>query len=94
MDNLVEIGIFATDASLSADRQRVLYRKKHRLRSGEQTLTVTVDEKPVRASARHTHLRGGVRERSTGHLPLLDRSSWVRTMTEQEMYALVVRSVH
>ena len=49
MNDLVEIGIFATDASLSADRQRVLYRKKHRLRSGEQTLTVTVDEKPARA---------------------------------------------
>jgi len=49
MDNLVEIGIFATDTSLSADRQRVLYRKKHRLRSGEQILTVTVDEKPTRA---------------------------------------------
>jgi len=49
MDDLVEIGIFATDASLSADGQRVLYRKKHRLRSGGQPLTVTVDEKPARA---------------------------------------------
>lgn len=49
MDLPVEIGVFATDADVDADDQRTLYRKKHRLESGEQTITVVVDEKPARA---------------------------------------------
>ncbi len=56
MNDLVEVAVFATDASPSADGQRVLYRKKHRLRSGEQTLTVTIDEKPARAGVDPYHL--------------------------------------
>ena len=51
MDLPVEIGVFASDADVDADDQRTLYRKKHRLESGEQTITVVVDEKPVRAGA-------------------------------------------
>jgi aminopeptidase N len=51
MDLPVEIGVFASDADVDADDQRTLYRKKHRLESGEQTITVVVDEKPARAGA-------------------------------------------
>jgi aminopeptidase N len=49
MDDVVEIGVFATDAEVGSDDQRTLYRKKHRLTEGEQTLSVVVDEKPARA---------------------------------------------
>lgn len=49
MDDVVEIGVFAREADVDADDQRTLYRRKHRLTGGEQTLTVTVDEEPARA---------------------------------------------
>ena len=49
MDDVVEIGVFATDGEVGSDDQRTLYRKKHRLTEGEQTLSVVVDEKPARA---------------------------------------------
>lgn len=49
MKDWVDIGVFARDADVDAQNQRALYLKKHRLESGEQTITVTVDEKPARA---------------------------------------------
>jgi len=49
MDDVVEVGVFATDADVDADDQRTLYRQKHRLEGGEQTVSVVVDEKPARA---------------------------------------------
>jgi ABC-2 type transport system permease protein len=49
MDLPVEIGVFATNADVDAEEQRTLYRQKHRLTDGTQTITVTVDEKPARA---------------------------------------------
>jgi aminopeptidase N len=49
MDDVVEIGVFATDADVGADDQQTLYRQKHRLEGGEQTVSVVVDEKPARA---------------------------------------------
>jgi hypothetical protein len=49
MDLPVEIGVFAADADVTADDQRVLYRGKHRVTDGEQTISVTVDEEPARA---------------------------------------------
>jgi hypothetical protein len=48
MDDVVEIGVFARDAEVGADGQTTLYRRKHRLTDGEQTITVRVDEKPAR----------------------------------------------
>lgn len=44
-----EIGVFAADADVEADEQRTLYRGKHRVTDGEQTISVTVDEAPARA---------------------------------------------
>lgn len=49
MDLPVEIGVFAADADVEADEQRTLYRGKHRVTDGEQTISVTVDEAPARA---------------------------------------------
>ena len=49
MDLPVEIGVFAETADVTADGQRTLYRNRHRVTDGEQTITVTVDEKPARA---------------------------------------------
>ncbi len=49
MDDVVEVGVFATAADVGADDQETLYRQKHRLTDGEQTITVTVDEEPARA---------------------------------------------
>jgi len=49
MDLPVEIGVFAKNLDVDADGQRTLYRKKHRITDGEQTVTVTVDEKPALA---------------------------------------------
>jgi ABC-2 type transport system permease protein len=45
MDDLVEIGIFAPRQQGEIER-KLLYRRKHRIRSGRQTITVTVSEKP------------------------------------------------
>jgi hypothetical protein len=41
MDDWVEIGVFAGDAPV--------YLQKHRIRSGKQTIMVTVPTKPTRA---------------------------------------------
>ncbi|HEX7183644.1 MAG TPA: hypothetical protein VF756_17545, partial [Thermoanaerobaculia bacterium] len=47
MDDLIEIGVFATaeDGALGEP----LYLRMHRVRSGEQSITVTVPGKPARA---------------------------------------------
>ena len=49
MDAYVDIGVFATDADVGSSEQQTLYLKKHRLTDGEQTVSVTVDEKPAQA---------------------------------------------
>ncbi|MCS4122983.1 hypothetical protein [Salinibacter ruber] len=49
MDLPVEIGVFAEEIDVGAEDQRTLYRQTHRLTSGTQEITVTVDEKPARA---------------------------------------------
>jgi len=49
MNDWIDIGVFASDADVDAQNQRVLYLKKHRLQAGEQTVTVTVDATPARA---------------------------------------------
>jgi len=55
MDDWVEIGLFA-DGERGDELGRPLYRQKHRIRSGEQTITVTVSEKPVLAGVDPFHL--------------------------------------
>lgn len=47
MNDLIEVGVFAAaeDGALG----RLLYLRMHRVRSGEQRITVTVPEKPARA---------------------------------------------
>jgi ABC-2 type transport system permease protein len=47
MDDLVEIGVFA--AAEDGELDEPLYLRRHRLRSGEQRITVTVPKQPVRA---------------------------------------------
>jgi hypothetical protein len=42
MDDFVEVGVFAADGG-------ELYRQWHRVRSGEQTITVTVPREPAQA---------------------------------------------
>ena len=45
MDDLVEIGVFAPVQQGEIER-KLLYRQKHRITSGRQTITVTVAERP------------------------------------------------
>ncbi|WP_103029907.1 M1 family aminopeptidase [Salinibacter altiplanensis] len=49
MDLPVEIGVFAEESDVGAEDQQALYRRKHRLTSGTQDITVTVGKKPARA---------------------------------------------
>ncbi|WP_251951720.1 ABC transporter permease/M1 family aminopeptidase [Salinibacter ruber] len=49
MDLPVEIGVFAKSADVGADEQQVLHKRKRRVTSGEQKISVVVDEKPARA---------------------------------------------
>jgi hypothetical protein len=49
MNDYVDIGVFASSADVDAAEQEALYLKKHRLTSGEQTVTVTVNEEPAQA---------------------------------------------
>ncbi|HKL88955.1 MAG TPA: hypothetical protein VJ884_08100, partial [Salinibacter sp.] len=49
IDAPLPIGVFAENAEVGADEQTELYLQKHDLTSGEQTVTVTVDEKPAKA---------------------------------------------
>jgi ABC-2 type transport system permease protein len=48
MDDLIEIGVFAPDGN-DQSVGRTLYLEKHRVRSGRQTITVTVRSTPGRA---------------------------------------------
>lgn len=49
MNDWVDIGVFGADTDVGASEQKTLYLQKHRIRDGEQTITVTVDEKPAQA---------------------------------------------
>jgi hypothetical protein len=49
MDDLVEIGVFAGEASGKSGLGEPLYLKQHRVHAGEQTITVTVPRRPTRA---------------------------------------------
>jgi ABC-2 type transport system permease protein len=55
MDDWVEIGVFAP-AEQGKDPGEPLYVARHRIRSGEQTITVTVPQKPDRAGLDPYHL--------------------------------------
>jgi len=48
LDAPLPIGVFAKEADVGAEEQKELYLRKHDLTSGEQTITVTVDEKPAK----------------------------------------------
>jgi len=49
IDAPLPIGVFAKNAEIGAEEQKELYLGKHTLTNGEQTVTVTVDEKPAKA---------------------------------------------
>jgi ABC-2 type transport system permease protein len=49
VDEWIDIGVFAEPERGRHETSRPLYLQKHRLRSGEQTIRVIVDEAPVRA---------------------------------------------
>ncbi len=55
MDDLVEIGVYAP-ADTGEDRGAPLYLAMHRIRTGPQTITVTVSRKPARAGIDPRHL--------------------------------------
>lgn len=46
MDDWVEVGVFARGASGAEADEKPLYLQRHRIRDGQTTLTVTVDQKP------------------------------------------------
>jgi hypothetical protein len=48
MDDLVEIGVFATGEGDGIGEP--LYLQRHRIRSGKQTIRITVPREPARAS--------------------------------------------
>jgi hypothetical protein len=48
MNDWIEIGVF-TAPEKEKDLDKVLYLQKHRLRTGKQTITVTVPQRPTRA---------------------------------------------
>ncbi len=54
MDDWVEIGVFAPEEG--EELGEPLYMQMHRIRSGEQTITVTVPRKPARAGIDPYHL--------------------------------------
>jgi len=54
MDELVEIGVFAPAADDGPGAP--LYLERHQIRSGEQTITVTVPGEPARAGVDPDHL--------------------------------------
>ncbi len=49
MDDLVEIGVFADSAGGAGGPGTPLYLRQHRIRAGQQTITVTVPRAPARA---------------------------------------------
>lgn len=56
MDDWVEIGVFASAEEGEEELREPLYVRMHRIRSGEQTITVTVPRKPVLAGIDPYHL--------------------------------------
>ena len=56
MDEWVEVGVFAPTREQAADFGETLYLQKHRIRSGRQTITVTVPRKPSDAGIDPYHL--------------------------------------
>jgi len=56
MDEWVEIGVFAATDPGEGELSRPLYLRKHRIRSGRQTLTITVADKPILAGIDPRHL--------------------------------------
>jgi hypothetical protein len=56
MDDLVEIGVFAAAEEGGSALSQPLYVQMHRIRSGGQTITVTVPSKPVMAGIDPYHL--------------------------------------
>jgi len=46
MDEWIPLGVFAPTREQGAEFGRTLYLRRHRIRSGRQTVTVTVTEKP------------------------------------------------
>ncbi len=56
MDEWVPIGVFAPTEKQAADFGETLYLRMHRIRSGEQTITVTVPRKPALAGIDPHHL--------------------------------------
>jgi hypothetical protein len=56
MDELVEIGVFASPEKGHGELSAPSYLAKHRIRSGAQTITVTVPRKPVLAGIDPHHL--------------------------------------
>jgi aminopeptidase N len=55
MDDWIEIGVFAPTGQ-GKDGRKPFYVQKHRIRSGKQTITVTVPQKPARAGIDPKHL--------------------------------------
>jgi hypothetical protein len=55
MDDLVEVGVFARAAGEGAT-DTLVYLRQHRLRAGEQTISVTVPERPARVGVDPRHL--------------------------------------
>jgi hypothetical protein len=49
MDDLVEVGVFADSAGAASGPGQPLYLARHRIRGGQQTITVTVPRAPARA---------------------------------------------
>jgi hypothetical protein len=47
MDDLVEVGVFAEPAGKPGEHGEPLYLRQHRIRSGKQTITVTVPRRPA-----------------------------------------------
>jgi ABC-2 type transport system permease protein len=57
LNDWVEVGVFA--AANGKEPARLLYLKKHRIRSGKQTITVIVSQQPFRAGIDPNHLLTG-----------------------------------
>ena len=55
MNDLVEVGVFAGEASGEHGPGEPLYLKQHRVRSGRQTITVIVPRRPARAGVDPYH---------------------------------------
>jgi hypothetical protein len=56
MEEWVEVGVFAPTDQAGPDFGETLYLQKHRIRSGEQTITVTVPSEPADAGVDPYHL--------------------------------------